>query len=167
MFKLIVAAASWNFITFQSPSHSAVMMEFTTPPSYGSTTVTVGVIATDDQILCAGAQEAVQHTSSKHDDEVGWEEPTAINLQWKPSASSSATEQTSATLSGSIAPRYDRIDVLAQIPAFLKTIIAAAAGSKPFIYQYGPEMELKLSRQADSEQTVKGRIFMEATFITG
>ena len=142
-------------------------MEFTTPPSYGSTTVTVGVVATNGKILCAGGQEAVQHASTEHDDEVGWEEPTAINLSWKPAPSSSEAEQTSATLSGPITPRYDRIDVLAQIPAFLKTVIAAAAGSKPYIYQYGPEIELKLSSQTDGEQTVKGRIFMEATFITG
>ena len=54
------------------------MMEFTTPPSYGSTVVNVGGIAKDGEIVWAGASPAtkVQHTermvsSTKRRDSIG------------------------------------------------------------------------------------------------
>lgn len=149
-------------MTFHSSTHSAFMMEFTTPPSYGSTTVTVGAIATDGQILCAGGQDAVEHTTKKEDTETGWSAPETMKLHWQ-----QADSKVSGTLSGSLGPRVDRVDVLAQVPAFLKAIIAQAANSKPFIYQYAPDMELSLSTADDEQESVNGKVFMEATFITG
>lgn len=165
--SLTGSASSWNFFNFQSPTHSAVMMEFTTPPSYGSTVVTVGIIAEDGKILCAGAQDAVKYTATIHDEEVGWNPPESAEMHWKSNSASQSDGQVSASLSGSLGTRYDRVDVLAQIPAFLKTIIAAAAGSKPFIYQYGPQMELLLSTKGEEEKSIQGTVFIEATFITG
>lgn len=143
------------------------MMELTTPPSYGSTVVTVGIVAEDGKILCAGGQDAVTYTKTIHDEEVGWNPPESAKLLWKSNDAATPDEQVTATLSGSLGTRYDRVDVLAQIPAFLKTIIAAAAGSKPYIYQYGPEMDLSLSTKDEKDKTIKGTAFIEATFITG
>lgn len=157
-------AASWNFITMQSDNYSAVMMEFTTPPSYGSQRVTLGGIAEDGRILCAGAQEHVVHTSSKQDHEVGWPEPEAAEFHW--AGRSSDGVPVSADFSGSLGGRVDRVDVLAQIPKFLKVIIAQAAGSKPFIYQYIPTTPFTV-KVGDEEHTVNGRGFSEVTFITG
>lgn len=141
------------------------MMEFTTPPSYGSTTVTIGGIATDNKILFAGAQDHVKHTNPKVDTEIGWPAPESAEFQWRENNTTEPSAQ-SATISGSLGPRADRVDVLAHIPAFLKIIVAQAAGSKPFIYQYVPETELSLSTETEKDQRIKGKAYMEATFIT-
>ncbi|KAL9111040.1 MAG: hypothetical protein Q9227_004473 [Pyrenula ochraceoflavens] len=77
------AAAKWNFLTFQGPTTSAVMMEFTTPPSYGTTTVNVGGLARDGEIIYAGASNSATHTSSAQDAGNEWPEPKAIELNWK------------------------------------------------------------------------------------
>lgn len=55
------AASKWNFIDFQGPNYSAVLMEFTTPPSYGSTVVNVGGIVSKDKIITAGCANKVTH----------------------------------------------------------------------------------------------------------
>lgn len=156
-------ASAWNTITFQSPAYSAVMMEFKTPPSYGSTKVTVGIVATDGKILCAGAQDAIEFTATKHDAEVGWDEPESVSMTWKGRPEDG--NAFSARLSGSLGGRVERVDVLAQIPKFLKAVIASASGTKPFIYQTIPSLPITVKVDG-TEHEEPGTSFMEATFIT-
>lgn len=153
------AAARWNFGNFQSPTHSAIMMEFTTPPSYGNTVVNVGCIATDDKIIYAGANNKATHTQTKNDPQNGWPEPTDFKFEWNVGSSSGAT------MEGSYGPRIDRVDVMGEVPGFVKTIVASAAGTKPYIYQFIPKPELvvKVNGQESRE---KGVMFCEATFIS-
>lgn len=127
-------AAKWNFVDFQSPSYSAIMMEYTTPPSYGSTIVNVGGIATDGEILCAGSQgNSVQHTKVASDHENEWPEPEAVRYVW--GGVTKDMKPVSATLAGSLGERLDRVDVMAKIPGFIKTIVGGVVGTKPYIYQ--------------------------------
>ena len=100
-------------------------MEFTTPPSYGSTTVNAGAIVTDDKIIYAGTDNTAKHTEVKADPDNGWPEPAAVKLTWSDVA----------VLEGSYGPRLDRVDIMAEVPKFVKQIVASAAGTKPYIYQ--------------------------------
>ncbi|KAF2152364.1 survival factor 1 [Myriangium duriaei CBS 260.36] len=153
------AAARWNFVNFQAPTYTAVMMEYTTPPSYGSTTVNVGCIATDEKILFAGANNTATHTSTKTDPEIGWPEPTAFKFEW-----TSGTSK--AVLEGPYGPRIDRVDVMAEVPGFVKTIVASAVGTKPYIYQFLPKPELVIDHEGQQHRE-HGTLFTEATFISG
>lgn len=129
------AAARWNFVNFQSPSYSAVLMGYTTPKSYGETVVNVGGIVTDDAILIAGASPSMhtEHTEIKGDPDNDWPEPGAVAFTW--GGKSQDGKDVSAKLEGSILPRSDRIDVMGELPKFVKQIVAGAAGTKPYIYQ--------------------------------
>lgn len=109
------------------------MMEYTTPPSYGSTVVNVGGIEVDGKTIYAGISNAVSHTSSKEDDEVRWPEPTSVVYQWEGKTPSG--EDLTCNLSTDLQKRTDRIDVMAEVPAFVKQIVAGAAGTRPYIYQ--------------------------------
>lgn len=40
-----------------------------------------------------------------------------------------------AVLETDFEDRLDRIDVMAEVPGFVKQIVAGAAGTKPYIYQ--------------------------------
>jgi len=128
------AACKWNFGNFQGKNISAIMMEFTTPPSYGSQTVNIGGIVKEDGTLVAAAVEnAAIHKSTKKDEENGWEHPTSIELQWM-GVTKEGVEVTATTESG-LENLVERVDVLAEIPAVIKAFIAGIAGTKPFIYQ--------------------------------
>ncbi|KAK1759321.1 oxidative stress survival, Svf1-like protein [Echria macrotheca] len=160
------AAAKWTFCNFQGPTYSAIMMQFTTPPSYGTTTVNVGGLAKDGEIIYAGTSNSTEHLETKGDNLNDWPEPTKIKFEW--SGSTKDGKPVKASLEGALEDRLDRIDVMAEVPGFVKSIVAAAAGTKPYIYQYAPhakKLSLKL-KIGDEEITEEGELFSEATFIS-
>ncbi len=110
------------------------MMEYTTPPSYGSTIVNVGGIAVDGQILCAGSGDnSAEHTQVKRDSDNDWREPEAVKFVW--GGSTNDGKKVTATLAGSLGKRLDKVDVMEKVPGFIKTIVGGVAGTKPYIYQ--------------------------------
>jgi len=157
------AAARWNFVNFQSPTYSAVMMEFTTPPSYGSTVVNVGGIVTDNKIVMAGCACTAKHVETTGDTKTDWPEPKVTKYEWKGKTPDGI--EASAEVGGELGTRLDRIDVMAEVPAFVKQIVANVAGTKPYIYQYGPKMTLRINVDGE-EKEEEGTLFTEATFIT-
>ncbi|KAI2473000.1 oxidative stress survival, Svf1-like protein [Annulohypoxylon bovei var. microspora] len=162
------AAARWNFVNFQGPTYSASLMEFTTPPSYGATVVDVGGIAKDGEIITAGTTCSAKHLKTKQDTENDWPEPSEIKFTW--SGTTKDGKAVEAVIEGAFGNRADRIDVMAEVPGFVKKIVAGAAGTKPYIYQFYPHQHkiptvLKL-KIGDQEITEEGRLFSEATFIS-
>jgi hypothetical protein len=127
------AAAKWNFVNFQTPTYSAIMMEYTTPPSYGRTTVNVGGIAKDGEIVCGGASSTIKHLAASQDSENDWPEPKAILCEW--TGKTSDGKEVKAEIMGELGEKKDRVDVLAHIPGFVKTIVGGVVGTKPYIYQ--------------------------------
>ncbi|KAH6635703.1 oxidative stress survival, Svf1-like protein [Chaetomium sp. MPI-SDFR-AT-0129] len=160
------AAAKWNFCNFQGPTHSAILMQFTTPPSYGSTVVNVGVIAKDGEIIVGGCKSNATHLETKSDGENDWPEPTTVKYTW--TGETKDKKPVDAFIEGNLEDRLDRIDVMAEVPGFVKKIVAGASGTKPYIYQYAPQkskISLKL-KIGDEEVTEEGFLFSEATFIS-
>jgi Svf1-like C-terminal lipocalin-like domain len=111
-----------------------VMMEFTTPPSYGSQVVNIGGIVKEDGTLVAAMVEnAAIHKTIEKDEETGWDAPTSLELSWM-GQTKDGVEVTAITDSD-LKNLVERVDVLAEIPAVIKAFIAGVAGTKPFIYQ--------------------------------
>ncbi|KAF3483503.1 SVP1-like protein [Arthroderma uncinatum] len=159
-------ASRWNFVDFQSPTFSAGMMEYTTPPSYGSTVVNVGGVVKDGEIIYAGAPNTVTHTDSTQDSENDWPEPTALKVVW--SGKTADGKPFEATLEGSLGPRLDRIDVLAEVPGLIKSLVGSVAGTRPYVYQFCPphKLPIKIKIGDEDEITEEGTLLMEATFIS-
>lgn len=109
------------------------MMEYTTPPSYGSTTVNVGGIVKDGEIIYAGINNSATHTASSQDAESDWPEPKSIKWVWD--GKSKEGQEVHAELDGALGNRLDRIDVMAEVPGFIKTIAGSVAGTRPYIFQ--------------------------------
>jgi hypothetical protein len=126
-------AARWNFINFQTPTYSAIMMEYTTPPSYGSTKVNVGGIVKDGEIIYAGATNTVEHTETAQDEGSDWPAPTSIKWDW--AGQTTDGKALTAQVNGPLGPRLDRIDVMAEVPGFIKSIAGSVAGTRPYIFQ--------------------------------
>jgi len=127
------SASKWNFVNFQGPNISAVMMEFTTPPSYGSGVVNVSGISNDTTIIVASAGGESSFPTMKRDEEVDWDEPTTLKYIWR--GKNAEGKEVMATLDALSGPRLDRVDVLNEVPAFVKKIVSGAAGTRPYIYQ--------------------------------
>ncbi|KAL1955220.1 hypothetical protein VTO42DRAFT_8932 [Malbranchea cinnamomea] len=158
-------AARWNFANFQGPTYSAILMEYTTPPSYGSTLVSVGGIVKDGEIIYAGSTNTATHLESAKDSENDWPEPKSIKFTW--TGKTKDCKEVDAVLEGSLGERLDRVDVMAEVPGFIKTIVGSVAGTKPYIYQYSPGEKLTLKlRIGDTEVAETGTLYSEATFIS-
>ena len=127
-------ANRWNFASFHTKNYSALLMEFTTPQSYGKTKVGLGGIAKDGEILFAGECTA-EHLTSKQETPSEWPEPTSVLWKWNGQVDGKSA---SAEVKGDLPARLDRIDVLAHLPGFVKSFIGAATGLKPQIFQVQP-----------------------------
>lgn len=169
------AAKAWNFLYFHSKEHSAVLMEFTTPKSYANTKVTIGILTTDTDIISVTIDDDVKHLD-REIDSVGWNVPKAISVDYDGFSSKLTDEEVekcngvfdeeqkiTAKLQGPLDNLVERIDVMNEIPNFIKTIVSGVAGTKPYIYQYAVDgFTLKIN---DKEEE-RGICWIEVTFIS-
>ena len=58
----------------------------------------------------------------------------------------------------------ERIDVMGEIPSFVKNIVSGVAGTKPFIYQYADPKSSTL--QINGGEKIHGVAWTEVTFIS-
>lgn len=119
------------------------MMEYTTPPSYGSTKVNIGAILKDDEIVYAGVDNKATHTASETDPDSDWPEPTSIKWEW--AGKTADGQDVSAEVDGPLGKRLDRIDVMGEVPGFIKTIAGSVAGTRPYIFQVRTRISLMLT----------------------
>lgn len=150
------AAKSWNFLNFQSENFSAVQMEFTTPRSYDTTKVNVAILTSADKIIATSVNNLVEHLNAEVD-EVGWPVPRAITFNF----TSGTDDEAVAKVQGDLVQLVERVDVMAEIPQFVKNIVSGVAGAKPYIYQFCNTLTIDYNGE-----TEKGIAFNEATFIS-
>ena len=157
-------------------------MEYVTPPSYGSTVVSAGGLVKDGNLIYAGVGNTATHTAITQDSDNGWPEPTAAKYQWE--GKTTDGKPFTAVLEGSLDQRLDKVDVMAEVPGFVKSFVGAAVGyavdfflvwcgrltlgrTKPYIYQYSPKPNLSLRVTIEGQETTEeGVLFTEATFIS-
>lgn len=148
------AAKAWNFLNFQLPSHAAVQMEFTTPALYANTKVNIGILTSNDKIIRATVDNVVVHSDAEVD-EVGWLVPKLIEFDFVEKG------ERYAVVKGPQKQLIERVDVMAEIPQFVKNIVSGVAGTKPFIYQFCNTMTVE-----HADTTEEGIGFNEVTFIS-
>lgn len=142
---------------------SAVMMEFTTVPDFGKkgkgsggVLINVGGIVADGKLIAvtgetilpdegpsndSKVQSRATHYDPKHDKDTGYKAPTRIEYTWAgPSIVPESPGDVKAVLNivtgdpQASNGLIEKVDVLAEIPKVIKTFIAYAAGTKPYIY---------------------------------
>lgn len=150
------AAKSWNFLNFQSENFSAVQMEFTTPSSYANTKVNVAILTSKDKIIATSIDNEIIHENAEADN-VGWKVPKAITFNFTEGTNSEVI----ATVRGNLTRLIERVDVMAEIPQFVKNIVSGVAGTKPYIYQFCNTLTIEYEGMSED-----GIAFNEATFIS-
>lgn len=168
------AAARWNFVNFQGPTTSLVVMNFTTPLSYGSCSVSVGAATKDDKLLYTSTDIDIHHIDAEID-EVGWPAPKKIEFEVRGPGIEASDEDVVAgkdiyksTLNGTLEGHLvERVDVMAELPSFVKRVASGLSGAKPYIYQFSDKnMKLKLVDPEGNETEEEGHGFCETTFIS-
>lgn len=146
---------------------SAVQMDFTTTDAYGRkgngsgfVTVSVGGLVLGGKLAAVTAEtkwpdedyapsggiiSRIIHTKKAHDVDTGYEAPTEVTFRWAaPSILPDAPGTVDATATADLGTPdaynglVEKVDVLAEIPYVIKTMVNYVAGTKPYIYQVCP-----------------------------
>lgn len=158
-------AARWNFNHFQSADHggvSAIQMEFTTTKNYGvagsgagHVRVNIGSIVVGGKLVAVTGETRLpgedkpegdlvsrcEHVATAKDAENGYQAPTKLAFSWRGPSLVHSGESVDARLQLDIGQPdamnglIEKVDFLKEVPGPIKTIITAAAGLKPIIYQ--------------------------------
>ncbi|KAI0685323.1 oxidative stress survival Svf1-like protein [Cytidiella melzeri] len=180
---------------------SAIQMEFTTTNDYGKkgagsgfVSVNVGSVVLGGKLVAVTAEtkwpgepqednaeviSRATHTRTAQDAETGYPAPTELSFRWAaPSIFADSPGSVDATLTVDVgAPDQpkglvEKVDVLAEIPYVIKTMVNYVAGTKPYIYQWlnpaslyvtGPDALVPGLSQGIE---IKGNLYNEATFIS-
>ncbi|KAI0462413.1 hypothetical protein LJB42_003905 [Komagataella kurtzmanii] len=157
------AAATWNFLNYVSPDYSVVIMEFTTPPSYATTKVTVGIVSNNEKVVLSSINNETKYIDRAVDDVTGWSIPTSIEFDL---SGYEGDSQLRVVVKGKLEKLSERVDVMAEIPQFVKNIVSGIAGTKPFIYQFNNPFTFTLAKDGEEIVSEEGNGYNEATFIT-
>ncbi|KAI0064770.1 oxidative stress survival Svf1-like protein [Artomyces pyxidatus] len=190
-----------NFQSPQHGGVSAIQMEFTTIDAYGGKGAGSGYVAANVGALVVGGKlvavtaetkwpgedqpekaEVVSratHLNPAKDSETGYSQPTELLFRW---AGPSILADAPGTVEGSLtvdvgtpaAPKglIEKVDVLAEIPTVIKTVVSYVAGTKPYIYQWCNPAKLTLTGPdalvpgLSGGLEVEGYSYNEATFIS-
>ncbi|CCE63288.1 hypothetical protein TPHA_0E01960 [Tetrapisispora phaffii CBS 4417] len=171
------AAKAWNFINFQSDEYSVILIEFITPKSYANTKVSIGIVTDSEKILSVATNNNFEHIDSTVDS-IGWPVPKAIKCTFngisadlsddqvkKMYGENNGTlkEQEIAVVNVNLTNLIERIDVMNEIPQFVKNIVSGVAGTKPYIYQYAGDEDFNIEI---NNKKVKGLGMLEVIFIS-
>ncbi len=153
-----------HFHSEQYGGASAIQMEFTTTDAYGRKSAGAGFVSVnigslvldgklaavtaetkwpdEDQSKSAAIISRAVHSKTKNDPDTGYNAPTELVFQWAgPSIVPSAPGLVKATLTVDVGNPdaykglIEKVDVLAEIPYVIKTMVNYVAGTKPYIYQ--------------------------------
>ncbi|KAH7911673.1 oxidative stress survival, Svf1-like protein [Hygrophoropsis aurantiaca] len=190
-----------NFQSDAHGGVSAVQMEFTTTDAHGRRGAGSGGVAVNVGCIVLGGKLAVVtgetrwpdekqkeesivksraiHQHPIHDQDTGYSQPSEIDYRWSgPSIVGDAQGVIDASLhvdvGGPKNPKglIEKVDVLAEIPYVIKTVVNYVAGTKPYIYQFLNKAKLTV-RGPDAlipglsgGLEIEGVVFNEATFIS-
>ena len=153
-----------HFVSEAHGGTSAIQMEFTTIDAYGRhgsgsgfVTVNIGSLVVGGKLVAVTAEtkypdeplpETAEvmsraiHSKTAPDADTGYAAPTELTFRWAaPSILPEAPGSLDATVVVDVGQPnaykglVEKVDVLAEIPTVIKTMIAYAAGTKPYIYQ--------------------------------
>ncbi|KLO17226.1 survival factor 1 [Schizopora paradoxa] len=119
------------------------------------------------------------HLDTVHDKDTSYAQPSKLRFEWSaPSLEAGFPGTISAEVEASVGtPKepeglVEKVDVLAEIPAMVKSVISYVAGTKPYIYQWYKPATLKVTAPdailpgASAGLNVEGHLYTEASFIS-
>jgi hypothetical protein len=151
-------ASRWNFADFQSSAEdgaSLVMMEFTSVSERGSKVVNLGSVVVDDKLvavvvggtgMATGKGSAAKQSNLFLDPDTGYNVPQAITFEFQGPTIEDPALEVKATLDLQLGEKavnglMEKVDVMAEIPYFIKKVVNVVSGAKPYIYQVRPDAD--------------------------
>jgi hypothetical protein len=161
-------ASNWNFVNFHSKEASIAMMQFQTTKQYGSVNINQGSLVLNDKLICVSVENQVELLNLKKDEETEYDIPETVKMTWNGKTIEQEGEEpkdVSITIISEPRNLLDKIDVLAEIPYFVRKIVQSLI-VKPYIYQWIDKTTAEITI-GDEKTTVEGYCFQELVFVSG
>ncbi|CAO3625068.1 unnamed protein product [Mucor hiemalis] len=163
-----LCASKWNFIDFQAEDAALSIMQFTTTKQYGGIEVNQGSIVLKDKLVCVSVENNVQLFDLKKDEKTGYEIPQRVKLTWKGKTikdkSDEEVKDVSVEMVFELKNLIDKIDILAEIPWFLKKIVQTFV-VKPYVYQWLDDATAEITI-GDEKFSCPGKCYQELVFVS-
>lgn len=146
-------ASRWNFADFQSipksPEEdqvSLIMMEFTTTAQHKHAKVNAGSIVVNGELVAVtmgGPPQVTDGNKAEHQDlaldkDTGYNAPKTVSFEWSGPAIADPSKTVKANIKlDATQGLAEKVDVLAEIPYFIKKVVNVVSGAKPYVYQVG------------------------------
>ncbi|KAI9323828.1 oxidative stress survival, Svf1-like protein [Dichotomocladium elegans] len=162
-------ASNWNFCDFQSDNAALSMMQFQTTKQYGAVNINQGSIVLNEKLISVSVENHVELLDLQPDEETGYQIPQKIKLTWKgktikEEGSEEDPKDVSVVMVVAIKNLVDKIDVLNEIPWFLKKLVQTFV-VKPYIYQWLDIATAEIT-VGDEKIETTGRCFQELVFVS-
>lgn len=162
-------ASNWNFVNFQAKDAALSMMQFQTTKQYGAININQGSIVLHDKLISVCVENGVELLDLKKDEETDYDIPQRIKLTWKGKTIKQEGEEEAKDVSVemivTVKNLIDKIDVLNEIPWFLKKLVQAFV-VKPYIYQWLDTATAEIT-VGDEKHSIEGNCFQELVFVSG
>ncbi|KAI8341088.1 oxidative stress survival, Svf1-like protein [Chlamydoabsidia padenii] len=162
-------ASNWNFVNFQAPEAALSMMQFQTTKQYGAVNINQGSLVLHDKLICVSIDNHVELLDLEKDEDTEYDIPRRIKLTWKGKTikeeGAEDVKDVSVEMIVTIKNLVDKIDVLAEIPWFLKKLVQTFV-VKPYIYQWLDKATATIT-VGDQVVQVEGNCFQELVFVSG
>ncbi|OZJ05055.1 hypothetical protein BZG36_02099 [Bifiguratus adelaidae] len=157
-------ASRWNFVDFQAAETSLTMMNFLTTKQYGGVEVNQGALVYKNRLISVSVKNGVELADLKEDPDTGYQVPQKITYTWNGKTLDEAEDEVKVTLEVNVSNLLDKIDVLNEIPWFIKKVVNVLV-AKPFIYQWLDSAVAEISVGGEQER-VEGKCFHELVFVS-
>ncbi|KAI7874985.1 oxidative stress survival, Svf1-like protein [Lichtheimia hyalospora FSU 10163] len=164
-------ASNWNFCNFQSPDGTSLsMMQFQTTKQYGAVNINQGSVVLNGKLITVSVDNHVELLDLQHDAETDYQIPQKIKLSWKgktikEEGKEDEIKDVSVVMVVSVKNLIDKIDILNEIPWFLKKLVQRFV-VKPYIYQWLDKATAEIT-VGDEKVEVEGQCFQELVFVSG
>ncbi|CAO3623484.1 unnamed protein product [Cunninghamella echinulata] len=164
-------ASNWNFVDFQAKDAALSMMQFQTTKQYGAININQGSLVFKDKLVCVSVENGVELLDLKKDEETEYDIPQRIKLTWKGKTikedgnDEDQPKDVHVEMIVTVKNLIDKIDVLAEIPWFLKKLVQTFV-VKPYIYQWLDDATATITIGDETTQ-VEGKCFQELVFVSG
>ncbi|KAJ8660422.1 hypothetical protein O0I10_003880 [Lichtheimia ornata] len=162
-------ASNWNFCNFQGTDASLSMMQFQTTKQYGAVNINQGSIVLREKLISVSVENHVELLDLVKDEETEYDIPQKIKLTWKGKTIKESEDEepkdVSVVMIVSVKNLIDKIDVLNEIPWFLKKLVQRFV-VKPYIYQWLDKATAEIT-VGDEKVEVEGQCFQELVFVSG
>ncbi|KAI8147423.1 oxidative stress survival, Svf1-like protein [Fennellomyces sp. T-0311] len=161
-------ASNWNFCNFHSDKASLSMMQFQTTKQYGAVNINQGSLVLNDKLIMVSVENHVELLDLVKDEETEYNIPQKIKLTWKGKTikeeGGDEPKDVQVTMVVSIKNLVDKIDVLNEIPWFLKKLVQTFV-VKPYIYQWLDTATAEIV-VGDEKVETEGKCFQELVFVS-